>query len=56
MPNNEHKIQIGNIGSIDWNKLKPGVTKENISEDLNTIWSKIDTSGDGKLVRKNLRY
>ncbi len=54
MPNNEHKIQIGNIGSIDWNKLKPGVTKENISEDLNTIWSKIDTSGDGKISQEEL--
>ncbi len=54
MPNNENKIQIGNIGSIDWNKLKAGLTKENISEDLHNIWSQIDTSGDGKISQEEL--
>lgn len=54
MPNNENKIQIGNIGSIDWNELKAGLTKENISEDLHNIWSQIDTSGDGKISQEEL--
>lgn len=54
MPENENKIQVGNLGNIDWNKLKPGIKKESISEDLNTIWSKIDTSGDGELSQAEL--
>lgn len=54
MPNDGNKIQIGNIGSIDWTKIKTGLTKENISEDLHTIWSKIDTSSDSKLNQEEL--
>ena len=54
MPNNENKIQIGNIGNIDWNKLKAGMKKENLSEDLNTIWAKIETSNDGEISQEEL--
>lgn len=54
MPNNENKIQIGNIGNIDWNKLKAGAKKENISENLNTIWAEIDTSDDGEISQEEL--
>jgi len=54
VPENENKIQIGSLGNIDWNKLKPGIKKESISEDLNTIWAKIDTSGDGQLSQAEL--
>ncbi len=54
MAENENKIQVGNLGNIDWNKIKPGIKKESISEELNTIWSKIDTSGDGKLSQAEL--
>ena len=44
MPNRENNIQLGNVGNIEWNKLKAGIKRETISEDLNTIWAKIDTS------------
>ena len=54
MPNNENKIQISNVGNIDWNKLKAGTKKENLSEDLNTIWAKIDTSNDGEISQEEL--
>lgn len=54
MPESENNIQIANLGHIDWNKLKPGIKKEAVSSDLNTIWSKIDTSNDGKISQAEL--
>lgn len=54
MPNRESNIQLGNVGNIEWNKLKAGIKRETISEDLNTIWAKIDTSNNGEISQEEL--
>lgn len=54
MPDNRNPVTLGNLGNIDWNKLKPGIKKEAISENMNTIWAKIDTSGDGEISQAEL--
>ena len=53
MPNNDYKIQLENLGNIDWNNLNH-LSKEDISETLNSIWSKVDVSADGKLDASEL--